>query len=115
MLILKFEDGLRFKKNEGKYKTNFNDTNDWFPNLMEFFNISSRRGDFDFISKSKGTLNYNSYLLVEEIVLEINRLVKYQTMEGFGGAFTDSASIHFVNMTKNVQKNLIMLVINTLL
>lgn len=42
-----------------------------------------------------------------DIVLKINRKNEYQTIYGFGGAFTDAAGINIFNLSTKAQEKLI--------
>ncbi|XP_013384673.1 glucosylceramidase [Lingula anatina] len=52
---------------------------------------------------TKGKLEVNS---ASSVVLTINRSKTYQTMNGFGGAFTDAAGINILNVSVKTRTNL---------
>lgn len=63
------------------------------------------------MSKTTGEISDRSS---HKITIKINPNVHYQTMEGFGAAFTDAAGINIRNLSQSAQENLLRFIINIL-
>ncbi|XP_071793951.1 lysosomal acid glucosylceramidase-like [Asterias amurensis] len=71
-----------------------------------FAMITSSLADHRF-SKSQHVMAKKSNLTDMSQLLKINSSVEYQTILGFGGAFTDSATINIMNLSSKAQDNLL--------
>ncbi|XP_075215956.1 glucocerebrosidase 1b isoform X2 [Lycorma delicatula] len=71
----------------------------------EFIMYTSNEDGLRFAKTSGQFQFYN--LIESDLVFQVNKSVEYQKIFGFGGAFTDSAGINILSLSKEVQDNLL--------
>nr|CAB3248398.1 glucosylceramidase-like [Phallusia mammillata] len=68
--------------------------------------FTSTKGGHRF-SFSVTKLSTKSKISTNNVVITLNKTIKYQTIKGFGGAITDAATVNIKNLTSRTQEQLI--------